>query len=302
VKIAMRVIGRIRRNDATDWAAAMTYYAVLALFPAVAALVALLSLFGNPATTTQSLINLVSQLAPSAAVSLVSGPIAALVQHRSAAGVAFWVGLVLAVWSASGYMGVLSRALNTLWEVKETRSFIGLRLTIVFLTVIGLVTALILASALVLSGGVATAVGSTVGVGSAATTAWVWLRWPLALLFVVLFISLVFRTAPNAHERNRKWVSAGSLLALAIWALGSAGFAIYVSHFGSYSKTYGTLAAVIIFLVWLWLSNLALLIGASLDVELEARSSSGAVADPPAGQEMVTLPRTASPEVASVSE
>jgi membrane protein len=272
---------RFKRVEATDRAAGMTYFGVLAIFPAAIALISLISLVGEPQKTIQTLLDLVQQLGPGSAVDQLRGPITRLA-NVSSGGTAFVIGLVLAIWSASGYIGAFGRAVNGLYGVPEGRSFIRLRATQLVLTLLALVTGFVLASALTLSGSVLKAVGDAVNAGNLVVTSWRWARWPLVVLLVAAFLALLYHFAPNVRPRRFRPITAGSLLALAAAAVGSVAFAFYVSRFASYGKTYGSLAGVIIALLWFWLSNLAILFGACLDVEIERHRelAAGVAADP----------------------
>jgi membrane protein len=272
---------RFKRVEATDRAAGMTYYGVLAIFPAALALVSLISLVGNPEKTIQTLLDLVEQLGPASAVDQLRGPMTRLA-NVSSGRVAFVIGIVLAIWSASSYIGTFGRAVNGLYGVTEGRGFIRLRGTQLLLTLLALVTGFVLASALTLSGSVLQAVGDAVNARSVLVTSWQWARWPLVVLLVAAFLAVLYHFAPNVRPRRFRPITPGSLLALIVGAAGSVLFAFYVSRFGSYGKTYGSLAGVIITLVWFWLSNLAILFGACLDVEIERHRelAAGVAADP----------------------
>jgi membrane protein len=272
---------RFKRVQAMDRAAGMTYFGVLAIFPAAIALSSLISLVGEPEKTISTLLDLVGQLGQASAVDRLRGPITRLA-NLSDGRAAFVIGLALAIWSASGYIGAFARAVNGLYGVPEGRSFIRLRATRLVLTLLALVTGLVLASALTLSGRVLRAIGDAVDAGSVPITSWQWARWPLVVVFAAAFLAVLYHFAPNVRPRRFRPVTLGSLLALIAWAVGSVLFALYVSRFVSYSQTYGSLAGVIIALVWFWLSNLATLFGACLDVEIERHRelAAGVLADP----------------------
>jgi membrane protein len=187
----------------------------------------------------------------------------------SGAGVAFVVGLALALWSASGYVGSFGRALNRIYGVTEGRPFWKLRPVMLLVTLIVVVLVALVLLALVLTGPFAEAVGAALGIGSTAVTIWNWAKWPFVLLAVSLVVAILYYATPNVAQPRFRWLSVGALLAVLVWVLASAGFGFYVSRFASYNKTYGALAGVIVFLLWLWITNLALLFGAELDAELE---------------------------------
>jgi membrane protein len=263
-----RTVTEFSEDNMTDWAAALTYYGVLAMFPALIALTSLIGLVGNPQKTTDALLGIVGSLGPASAVDTFSGPMRAVAQNQSA-GLALIFGLLAALWSASGYVGAFGRAANAIYEVEEGRPFYKLRPLQVLVTLICVLLLALVALSLVITGPVAQAVGDAVGMGSAAITAWDIAKWPVMALVVSGIFSLLYYATPNVKQPKFRWFTPGGLIALITWIAASAGFAFYVARFSSYDKTYGTLAAVVVFLVWLWISNLAVLFGAEFNAELE---------------------------------
>jgi membrane protein len=257
-----------QHDQCTDLAAALTYYAVLSLFPAVLVVVSLLGVFGQGRRTTDAVLDIVSDLAPASTVDTLRPTIQQLVESPSA-GLALVLGIVTALWSASGYVGAFGRAMNRIYEVPEGRPVWKLRPLQLALTLAGLVMVAAVAFMLAVSGPVAEAVGNAIGLGEVALTLWNVLRWPLILVLVVVAVAVLYYATPNVQQPRFRWISVGAALAIVVWILASVGFGVYVANFGSYNKTYGTLAGVIIFLLWLWITNLALLFGAELDAELE---------------------------------
>jgi membrane protein len=257
-----------QHDQCTDLAAALTYYAVLSLFPAVLVVVSLLGVFGQGRRTTDAVVDIVSDLAPASTVDTLRPTIQQLVESPSA-GFALVLGILTALWSASGYVGAFSRAMNRIYEVPEGRPVWKLRPLQLALTLAGLVMVAAVAFMLAVSGPVAEAVGNAIGLGEASLTLWNVLRWPLILLLVVVAVAVLYYATPNVQQPKFRWISVGAALAIVVWILASLGFGVYVANFGSYNKTYGTLAGVIVFLLWLWITNLALLFGAELDAELE---------------------------------
>jgi membrane protein len=255
-------------DQCTDLAAALTYYAVLSVFPALVVVVSLLGVFGQGQRTTAAVLEMVDQLGPSSAVDTLRDPIQQLVESPSA-GFALVIGIGGALWSASGYIGAFGRALNRIYEVEEGRPVWKLRPLQLVLTLVGLVAAAAVAFMLAVSGPVADAVGNAIGAGAIAHTAWNIARWPVILILVILAVAVLYHSSPNVQQPSFRWLSIGAAVAIVIWALASLGFGFYVGNFGSYNKTYGALAGVIVFLLWLWITNLALLFGAELDAELE---------------------------------
>ncbi|WP_434440767.1 YihY/virulence factor BrkB family protein [Lentzea sp. E54] len=254
-------------DNLTDWAAALTYYAVLSLFPGIIVLTSVLALLGE--TTTQELMKYVDQVAPGQAGDLVKSSIEELQKSQSAAGLLGIIGLLTALWTASGYLGAFIRACNAVYDVEEGRPLWKTLPLRVALTLGSVVVVSLTLGALVLTGGIADAVGNAIGLGDTVVTVWDIVKWPVILLLVSLAFAVLYWAAPNVRQPGFRWVTPGSLLAIALWALATVGFAVYVANFASYNKTYGSLGGVIVFLVWLWISNIAVLLGAELDAELE---------------------------------
>jgi membrane protein len=274
----------------TDWAAALTYYGLLSLFPALIALVSVLGLFGDPETTTRQITDVVTEIGPSSAADTFAGPIESITSNRSAAGIMFVVGLAVALWSASGYVGAFMRASNIAWETPEGRSFLKLRPLQILITLVLIVLLALVALSLVLSGPIVDAVGGAIGVGDTALTVWEIAKWPVLLLAVIVMFSLLFYAAPNVKMPGFRWITPGSGLAVVVWILASLAFALYVANFGSYDKTYGTLGGVVTVLVWMWITNLALLFGVELNAERE-RNRELAAGVPRAEREIQLEPR-----------
>ncbi|MCW3015651.1 MAG: ribonuclease [Solirubrobacterales bacterium] len=288
--VLKRTVREFREDNATDWAAALTYYGILSIFPALLVLVSLVGLAGR--STTNSLIDNLSAATPGPASDIVVSGIRNLQDSQGAAGGALVVGLALALWSASGYVGAFTRAVNAIWEVKEGRPFYKLRPMQLALTFVLLVLLAVSAIAVVVTGGVAEQVGQLVGAGSTAVSVWDVAKWPFLVVVVSVMLALLYWAAPNAEQPGIRWVSPGSVVAVALWLLASAAFALYVANFASYNKTYGSLGGVIAFLVWLWISNIAVLLGAELNAELtRARQIARGQ---PEDQEPITPPRDTS--------
>jgi membrane protein len=264
-----RTLTEFKEDELTDRAAALTYYAVLSIFPALIALVSIVGLVGDPATVTKALTDVVSSIGPASAVETFKGPIEGITKNSGAAGILLIVGIVSALWTASGYVGAYMRASNVIYEVEEGRSVVKLRpLQMLVTLVLVLLLALVL-MALVLTGPLAKSVGSAVGLSSTAVTVWDIAKWPVLLAVVVVMIALLYYASPNAKLRSIKSIVPGGILAIAVWLIASAAFAFYAANFGSYNKTYGALGGAVIFLVWLWLTNVAILLGTELNAERE---------------------------------
>ena len=264
-----RTLAEFKEDNLTDVAAALTYYAVLSIFPALVAMIALVGLVGNPQTITKELTKLVSSIGPASAAQTFKEPIASLAHGSSATGILLIVGVALALWTASGYVGAFMRASNTIYEVEEGRSVIKLRPLQMLVTLILVVLLALVLVALVVTGPIASKVGSAIGAGTTAVTVWDIAKWPVLLIVVIFMIAVLYYAAPNARLRGLKSIMPGALLAVVIWLIASAGFAYYVANFGSYNKTYGTLGAIIALFVLLWITNVAILLGAEVNAERE---------------------------------
>ena len=225
----------------SDWAAALTYYGLLSLFPALIALVSIVGLVGDPATTTKAITDMVTKLGPSSAADTFAGPIKSITSNRGTAGVLFIVGLATALWSASAYVGAFMRAANIVYETPEGRPFWKLRPLQILVTLVMLVLLALVAVALVLTGPMVTAVAGPLGIGSTAVSIWDIAKWPVLLAVMVTMFAVLFYSAPNVKLAGFKWVTPGALLAIVLWLVASAAFAFYAANFGSYDKTYGTL-------------------------------------------------------------
>lgn len=256
-------------DNLTDWAAALTYYGLLSLFPALIALVSLLGLFGDPKGTTESLTEIISQIGPESAAETFSGPIESITGDRGAAGVALAVGLAVAVWSASGYVGAFMRAANVIYETPEGRPFWKKRPLQLAVTLAMILMLALLAVGLVMTGPIVDAVAEPLGIGDTAVEIWDIAKWPAMVLVFLLMVGVLYYVAPNVKQRGPLWVSPGALVAIVVWVLASAGFSFYVANFGSYDKTYGTLAGFVVLLIWFWITNVAILFGLQLNAEIE---------------------------------
>ncbi|HEX3732588.1 MAG TPA: YihY/virulence factor BrkB family protein [Mycobacteriales bacterium] len=282
-----RTVVNVFASDLTDRAAALTYYGVLSIFPALLAAVSVIGLLGR--STSDKILHNVTDLAPGSVRDILTDAIRNLQGSGGAAGVLFVVGVLAAWWSASGYIAAFMRASNAIYRVGEGRPIwktAPLRLVITSLAGI-----ILLASALivVLTGGLADHVGSALGLGSALVTAWAIAKWPVLILAIGLLFAVLYWASPNVKHGRFRWITPGSLLAVVMWVIVSGGFAVYVANFSSYNKTYGALATPIIFLTWLWLSNLAILVGAQFNAELERGRE--IAAGQPADQEPYLEPR-----------
>jgi membrane protein len=285
-----RTVLEFREDGMTDWAAALTYYGLLSLFPALIALVSILGVFGDPQSTTRTITDVVTQIGPSTAADTFSGPIESITSNRGAAGILFFVGLAAALWAASGYIGAFMRASNVIYETPEGRPFWKLRPLQMLVALVMVVMLALVALALVLTGPVVEAVADPIGVGSTAVSIWEIAKWPVLLVVVILMFAVLYHASPNVKLPGFAWVTPGAILAIVVWLIASALFALYVANFGSYDKTYGTLGGVVTLLVWLWITNIALLLGMELNAERE-RGRELAAGVPGAERELQMEPR-----------
>jgi len=267
IAILKRSIREFKHDDITDRAAALTYFGVLALFPAMLVLVSILGLLGK--STSQQVLNNISQIAPGGVHTFLQGVVTQVQGKAGVAGVAGIIGIVVALWSASGYVAAFMRASNAIYDVDEGRP-IWKTAPIRVGTTIALVIMLVIAVAIVvLTGPIASQVGTAFGIGHATVLIWDIAKWPVLLIIVSVMFSLLYKASPNVRQPAFRWISAGGIVAVIIWLIASGLFAVYVSFSGSYNKTYGSLATVIIFLVWLWISNIAILLGAEFNAETQ---------------------------------
>ncbi|HEX5225054.1 MAG TPA: YihY/virulence factor BrkB family protein [Solirubrobacteraceae bacterium] len=265
--VLRRTVAEFRRDNLTNLAAALTYYGILAIFPALLALVSILGLIGHSAI--QPLIENLGKAGPGPARSIVTSALQNLEQSRGAASGIFIAGLAGALWSASGYVAGFMWAANRIYDVEEGRPIwktVPVRLGVTLVTVALLVVCCV---AVVVTGGLARQIGDVIGVGGTAVTVWDIAKWPVLVVIVSLMLAILYWAAPNVKHPGFRWLSPGGVLAVAVWIIASGAFALYVANFSSYNKTYGSLAAIVIFLVWLWITNVAILLGAELNAELE---------------------------------
>ena len=265
--VLRRTWREFREDNLIDWAAALTYYGVLSIFPGLLVLVSLLGLVG--ASATQPLIDNLGAVAPGQAKEIATSALQGLQENRSAGGLLAIVGLAIALWSASNYVGAVIRASNAIYEVREGRPFWKVRPLQIGVTIVMVLLLALCAVAVVVTGPLAETAGSVVGLGSTAVAAWDIAKWPVIAIVFMAMLAFLYYAAPNVRHPRFRWVSPGAIVAVVIWLVASAGFAFYVASFGSYDKTYGALGGVIVFLTWLWISNIAVLLGGELNAEVE---------------------------------
>src|SRR3954447_8556350 len=265
--VLRRTVREFKEDNLTDLAAALTYYGVLAIFPAILALVSILGVIGHSAT--QPLLDNLNAVAPGPAKTIVASAIKNVQRSQGAAGLALVISIALALWSASGYVAAFMRASNAIYEVEEGRPIWKTLPTRVLTTVVLVLMLVAAAIAVAVTGALATQAGRLLGVGSAAVTAWDIAKWPVVLLVVMTMFAILYWAAPNVKHPRFRWLSPGGIAGVVLWLVASAAFALYVATFASYNKTYGPMGGVIVFLVWLWISNIAILLGAEFNAEAE---------------------------------
>jgi membrane protein len=269
VKALRRTIAEYREDNLSDWAAALTYYSLLSLFPAFIVSVALLGLFGEHPRTTNAVLDVIQDIGPASAVDTFRGTVEQVVKDKGGAGTLLGLGLLGSLWSASGYIGAFMRASNVVYEVEEGRPFWKKRPLQIGVTLAMALLLAVVALSIVLTGPLARSVGRQVGVEGPALTAWVIAKWPILLGMVMVMIAIPYFAAPNVRQPGFRWITPGSVLAVLVWIAASRGFGFYAANFGSYNNSYGALGGVIVLLVWLYLTNSAVLLGAEFNAELE---------------------------------
>jgi membrane protein len=264
-----RTLMEFKEDKLNHWGAALTYYAVLSLFPALLVMVSLVGLFANPERVTKVLTDTVSELGPESAAKTFQGPIESITANRGTAGIMLIVGVLSALWAASGYVSAFSDACNSIYEVEEGRPFWKLKPLQLVVTLVLILLAAMVALALVLSGPLVGALGGALGISDPVLTLWRYAKWPAMILLVLVIFGVLYFTAPNARVSGLRWVTGGALVALGTWIVASVALALYVANFSSYDKTYGALGGVVVFLLWLWVTNMAILLGAEFNAETE---------------------------------
>lgn len=261
-------VAEFQRDHATDLAAALTYYSVLSVFPAILALVSLLGVFGRGEETTQAMLDILRELGQSDIATQLEEPIAAMVGAQRA-GTALIIGLAGALWGASGYVGAFGRALNRIYDIEEGRPVWKLRPLVLLVTMGVVVMAAVVLVGVVVSGPLAQAIGDVVGLGDQSVMVWNLAKWPFLLGIVMAMVAVLYYATPNVKQPKFRFVSVGSATAIGIWVVASLGFGFYVTNFARYNTLYGSIGSLIVFLLWLWLTNVALLFGVEVDTERE---------------------------------
>lgn len=268
VYLLRRTLHEFGQDGGIDAAAALTFFAVLSVFPAALAIVSLIGVVGDGPDVVSRLLKLLDQVAPEAVTNVLQGPLDEIAS-TSSANLALVLGILAALWSASTYVSAFGRALNRIYEVEEGRPFWKRKPAQLAVTILLIVLVLVIAGIVVLSGPVLRTVGDALNIGDAAVAVWGVGKWPVLAASVVVIVAVLYATTPNIRQPRFRWLSIGAGLAIALFGLASAGFALYVANFATYNQTFGALAGVVIFLIWVFLVNIALLLGAEFNTELE---------------------------------
>ena len=263
-----RSLAKFSADGCTDLAASLTYFGVLSLFPALLALISIMGLVGQAEQTSALLLDMVSRAAGPDTVEAIRQPVEQLTSSP-AAGLTLALGIITALWSASGYVGAFSRAMNRIYGMDEGRPIWKLRPVLLQVTLAVVLLVAIMALMVLVSGPVAQAVGEVFGIGPAALTVWSIAKWPVVGILAVVLIAILYYFTPNVRQPKFRWISIGATVALVAVIVSSAAFGLYVANFSHYNKTYGTIAGMIVLLLWMWIMNLMLLFGAEVDAELE---------------------------------
>ncbi len=264
-----RTVQEFQEDNLTDWAATLTYYGLLSMFPVLIALVSIVGLVGDPESTTNTLSDIVTRVGPDTAASTFEGPIKQVTESRATAGFALVASTLVALWSASGYLGAFIRASNVIYETREGRPLWKLRPLQLLLTLVIILLLALMAIGIVLTGPIVSDVAEPIGVSGAAVSVWKIVKWAVIAALFLLMIALIYYASPNVRQRGFTWITPGGLVALVVWLVASGAFGLYVSQFGSYNKTYGSMAGVVVLLIWMWITNLAILFGHELNAERE---------------------------------
>ena len=266
--VLRKTVREFSEDQCTDKAAALTYYSVLALFPAALALLSIIGLVANPEKVLGTTMDVLRPLVSQSTLDVIRPTLESMATSQ-AAGLSLVVGLAGALWSASGYVGAFGRAMNAIYEIDEGRPFWKLRPLQILITLVAVVLVAVVLVMLVVSGPLAESIGNVIGLGSTAVLVWSIAKWPVLAVLVVVIVALLYYATPNVKQPKFRWISVGAGVAILTWVVVSVLFGFYVANFGSYDKTYGSIAGVVVFLLWLWLTNLSLLFGAEIDSELE---------------------------------
>jgi membrane protein len=273
-----RTFKQYSQDNLSDWSAALTYYGVLSIFPGLLVIVSLLGMLSSNGQKTVQ--DAVHQLAPNPQLQSLVNTVLTQVKDPGKAGIAAIIGIIVAFWSASGYTAAFMRASNAVYDVPEGRPIWKTLPIRVGVTAVVGVMMVVSAAIVIFTGDLAKIVGDKIGLGGAAVTTWNIAKWPVLLILVSLMFAILYWASPNAKTGGFRWVTPGGLFAVLLWILASVAFALYLANFANYNKTYGAVGGVIAFLVWMWISNIAILLGAELDAELERGRAIAAGHDP----------------------
>lgn len=263
-----RTVHEFSQDGGIDAAAGLTFFSVLSVFPAALAIVSFIGVVGDGPATVDRLLSILSQVAPGAVTDILRQPLDDIAT-TSTANLTFVIGVVAALWSASAFVSAFGRAMNRIYEVDEGRPYWKRKPAQLAVTVLLVTLVLLSATIVVVSGPILRTIGEALGVGNTAATVWDVAKWPMLTAVVVVLVAVLYATTPNIQQPRFRWLSLGAVLAIVLLALASGGFAFYVSNFGSYNQSFGAIGAVIIFLIWVFLVNVSLLLGAEFNAEVE---------------------------------
>jgi membrane protein len=279
---AKRAFAQFRRHELTDVAAALTYYAMMSLFPAIVLATSLFSLIGDRDTVSNAVDYIARHGADQATQTAIREVMEKIVSASGGTiGVALVVSILVALNGASGAFGASGRALNRVYAVEDDRGFVDRKLTDIGITLAVVVLLLVVIAALFLGGGIAKDLFGSIGLGSTGAAIWSIARWPVALCGMLMAYALIYAFAPDIEPRRLRWVTPGAVTGVGVWIVASIAFGIYIKNFSSYGAAYGAAGAVIVLLLWLWLSSCAFLFGAELNAELDRAEAAGRGGPPP---------------------
>nr|WP_209436350.1 YihY/virulence factor BrkB family protein [Kocuria subflava] len=267
--IFKRSLAEFTQDGCTDLAASLTYFTVLSVFPGLLAVVSLLGVFGQGQQTADAITEFLAGRVPEELNTLLEPTITNLTQATGAGIVALIIGVASGLWTASGYVGAFSRAMNRVYDVSEGRTFIKHKASMLAVTLFVVVTVVLIFLMVLLSGSIARTLGDAIGLGETSVMVWNIAKWPVVLLLLILLVAVLYYATPNVQQPKFKWVSPGAVFAIIGVIVAAVGFSIYATQFASQADTYGVIGGVILGLLGIWIFNNVLLFGAEIDAELQ---------------------------------
>lgn len=269
VRILKRTLVAFYDDQMTHHAAALTYYALMSLLPTMLLCVSLLGLLGQYPATYDAILDYLRDLVPQSTLGAVDAALRGALRSEGTAAGALAVSVLVALYGTTGLLEAARRALNVVFDARQGRSFLRRKATDVASTVVLVGLILVTLVFVFVGGGLARDIFDALGLGSTAVSAWRAARWPAAYLVATLVFAFLYYVTPDVKQRAFHWITPGAVVGVALWLLASIGFSLYLSHFTSFNATYGSLGAALVLVVWLWLTNVALLFGAELNAEIE---------------------------------